>query len=347
MQFSAGELVKNLSDIVHDINERTYVHSRSSCFGILYPTAREIYAAQFRDRVIQHFYIEEIEDALNQTLVYSTTSCRTGKGTDYALCLLNKFLTEESDFGRRDCFYWKVDLSGYFISIWRKKLTRLMTELIEEKYHGPYFDDLIYLTPKIYENNPAKDRIMRMTMDTWLKIPERKRMNPDSEFGLAIGNITAQHGSNMNLNAIDHLIMEDLNNPCYVRYVDDMIVVNQSKEKLMHDAPIIEAALNTNGQKINHKKTILDTAYHGVKFLGKVSYPYGYQKPSKASAARVIKSAKELKIDKNLLSKLNSQTGRLRHYASHNLLMDYIAALPKDVWNYVTYNKEKFKFERI
>lgn len=32
---------------------------------------------------------------------------------------------------------------------------------------------------------------------------------------------------------------------------------------------------------LKNKKTKIDTAYHGVQFLGKVSYPYGYQRPSK------------------------------------------------------------------
>ena len=62
--------------------------------------------------------------------------------------------------------------------------------------------------------------------------------------------------------------------------------------------PKIKKKLNETHQTINKKKTKVDTAYHGIKFLGKISYPYGYQKPSKQVVKRVCKKAKKNGIRK-------------------------------------------------
>lgn len=76
---------------------------------------------------------------------------------------------------------------------------------------------------------------------------------------------------------------------------------------------------------VNRKKTKIDTAYHGVKFLGKVSYPYGYQKPSKEVIIRTRQKAKTIKYtdNENLLAKVNAQIGSLKNYNCRKLILDY------------------------
>ena len=71
----------------------------------------------------------------------------------------------------------------------------------------------------------------------------------------------------------------------------------------------ITEKLKETHQRINMKKTKIDTAYHGVPFLGKVSYPYGYQTAKKKTAIRLYRKAKELVFtdEDNFLAKTNSQ----------------------------------------
>lgn len=188
--FTNGELCPNLINLMDKLNNHTYSPMPSNCYVITDPALREIYAAQFSDRIVQHFYMNEIENILDQELVDGCCSCRKGKGTDYALGLLKKFVTTTSDYGKKDCFYLKIDLSGYFMSIDRKQVSDKFLNLIINKYKGKHKQLLIYLTPLIVENNPA---------------------------------------------------------------------------------------------------------YHGVSFLGKVTYPYGYQKPTKQVIIRVNQKAKNIK----------------------------------------------------
>ena len=344
LQFSYVDLTDNIQSIVDDINKRCYVHGRSSCFVNLDPCPREIFAAQFRDRVIQHFLTEELEPVFDRILIPQTTSCRKGKGTDYALRILREDLIRLTDRGKTDCFYYKIDLSGYFMSIDRETITKLMLDTIRAEYTGPYKDDLLYITPIIYGNNPARDRILRGDPTLFALVPERKKMNPKSGKGLAIGNITAQVGSNLYLNAFDHYCTEQVETDGYVRYVDDIIILMKDKERLRREIPGINEQLESLNLIINRDKTKLDTVYHGIRFLGKVSYPYGYQRQAKHAAGRLMKAARAMPIDGSLLSRLNSQVGRLKHYSCFGITQDFMKALPEEVWNDVWYDRKNQKF---
>ena len=92
-------------EILENLNNRTYRPKPSNCYVITEPALREIYAAQFSDRIIQHFYMKEVEGILEKELVDGCCSCRKGKGTDYALKLLKKYLVETSNYGKKECFF--------------------------------------------------------------------------------------------------------------------------------------------------------------------------------------------------------------------------------------------------
>lgn len=123
-QFVNENLCENLMDLVDRLNNRDYMPRTSNCYVITEPALREIYAAQFSDRIIQHFYMKEVEKILEKELIDGCCSCRKGKGTDYALKLLKKYLVETSNYGEKECFFLKIDLSDYFMSIDRKRLAK-------------------------------------------------------------------------------------------------------------------------------------------------------------------------------------------------------------------------------
>ena len=93
-------------------------------------------------------------------------------------------------------------------------------------------------------------------------------------------------------------------------------------------------------------KTKIDTAYHGIHFLGKVSYPYGYQKPSKQVIIKTCTKAKKIEYEdrENLIAKVNSQIGTLKKYNSRKLIINYANLLPDEVKKIITFNKKDCKF---
>ena len=82
------------------------------------------------------------------------------------------------------------------MSIDRKQISKKFENLINKKYKGKRKDLLLYLTPVIFENNPARNCKYKCNEEMRKKVPERRKMNVKSEYGMAIGNLTAQAGSN-------------------------------------------------------------------------------------------------------------------------------------------------------
>lgn len=345
--FVNDSICKNLITLLDELNNRTYVPRQSNCYVITDPALREIYAAQFTDRIVQHFYMKEIEDILDKELVDGCCSCRKERGNDYALKLLEKYLVETSNNGNKDCFFLKIDLSGYFMSIDRKMISNKFLNLIKEKYNGKHEELLLYLTPIIFENNPALNCIYKCDEDLRKIVPERRKMNPQSDYGMAIGNLTAQAGSNLNLNDFDNFVEKELKLTNYVRYVDDIVIVSDDKKELINKLPIIIKKLKETNQTLNKKKTKIETAYHGVPFLGKVSYPYGYQKAKKTTIIRIYEKAKNIKYKsvENLLAITNSQIGTLKKYNCRKLILNYSKIIKNKMPKTITFNEEKLKFE--
>ena len=343
--FYNADLCKNLYSLLTSLNNRTYEPEPSNCYGITYPAMREIYAAQFRDRIVQHFYMNEINDILENELIDNCCACRLKKGTDYALKQLKDICIELSEKGTKDCYYLKIDLSGYFMSIDRELVSKKFEKLIRENYTGKYKDLLLYLTPIIFINNPAENCYKYTRSDIYEKIPERRILKPSSPYGMAIGNLTSQAGSNLNLNDFDHFIIDELNFSNYIRYVDDAIIVSNDKRMLISVIPKIEEKLNKNHQTLNCKKTKIDTIYHGIPFLGKITYPYGYQKPTKEVIKRTINNAKNIKVtDENILCKVNSQIGTLKNYNCKKLIRNYDKTLNNDVKNIIYFEEKTNKY---
>ncbi len=340
------DLCANLMNLLEELNNRTYNPKQSNCYVITDPALREIYAAQFSDRIVQHFYMKEIENILEDELIEGCCSCRKGKGTDYALNLLRNYLVQISENGKKDCYFLKIDLSGYFMSIDRKQISDKFFQLIENKYNGKHKETLLYLTPIIFENNPALNCKYKCNEKIRNKVPDRRKMDSKSDYGMAIGNLTAQAGSNLNLSNFDKFVINELRLEKYVRYVDDIVIVSSEKDKLTKSLPMIMRKLEETHQKVNVKKTKIDTAYHGVKFLGKVSYPYGYQKPSKQVIIRIYQKAKTIKYTscESLLAKVNSQIGNLKNYNCRNLISQYADLLPKELEQTIKFDKDKNKF---
>ena len=342
-------LCKNLYEILEELNNREYKPKPSNCYVITDPALREIYAAQFKDRVVQHFYLKEIEDILESKFVEGCSSCRKGKGTDFALKLLKKYLVETSNNGKKECYFLKIDLSGYFMSIDRKQISNKFKELIMQEYEGKHKELLAYLTPIIFENNPSLNCKYKCNEKIRKMVPERRKMNPHSEYGMAIGNLTAQAASNLNLNDFDNFIVKELKLEQYVRYVDDAIIICENKEKLKNTIPKIKKKLKETHQILNEKKTKIDTAYYGVKFLGKISYPYGYQKSSKDVNIRLNYKAKNIKFNskENLLAKVNSQIGTLKNYNCRKVILNYERNLNKSAKDKLVLDKIELKFKNI
>ena len=111
--------------------------------------------------------------------------------------------------------------------------------------------------------------------------------------------------------------------------------VSNSKQELFSVLNKIETLLTNKGAKLNRKKTRIDTAYHGIEFLGKVTYPYGYQKSTKEVIKRTMTNIKKLNPnDEHFKESIASTIGMFKNYNCRKLIGEIEIALGQNDPNF-------------
>jgi hypothetical protein len=82
-----SELLK----LLRQINNGTYSVGRSIAFIVHKPVQREIFAADFRDRVVHHLIINKLNPHFEKKFILDSYSCRVGKGTHYGIKRVDRF----------------------------------------------------------------------------------------------------------------------------------------------------------------------------------------------------------------------------------------------------------------
>ena len=90
----AENLEENLLILERQLQNRTYRPGRSIAFVVKRPKLREIFAADFRDRVVHHLLYNYLSPIFERYFSYDSWACRKGKGTHKAMLRLKRFLTE-------------------------------------------------------------------------------------------------------------------------------------------------------------------------------------------------------------------------------------------------------------
>lgn len=254
-----------------EINGGAYRPRPSITFLVQWPTLREVFAADFRDRIVQTWIAMRIEPLFEAQFIPASFNCRKGKGTLAAVKYLHEVIREKSENYTRDCWVLKYDLKGFFMSIDRQTVTDKLCAFIRERYKGDDFDTLIALTQITLLNSPSEGCIMQGNPEAWKGLaPNKSLFTVPEGHGLPIGNITSQLVANFLLDEADHYLTETLGLKID-RYVDDTAIVDTDKERMLMVMPVIREYLRQSaGVTVNPKKYYLQHYTKGVKFLGTV-----------------------------------------------------------------------------
>ena len=91
-------LEKNLLMMSKELCGKTYIPGPFSCFPITDPKLREVWAADFKDRIIHHLLVSYIEPKWEKIFIYDSYACRFGKGNHAGVRRLEVFLRKETSF---------------------------------------------------------------------------------------------------------------------------------------------------------------------------------------------------------------------------------------------------------
>jgi hypothetical protein len=246
---------------------RPYVH-----FEIHSPKRRRISAAPFADRVVHHALCNVIAPAFERRFIADSYANREGKGTHRAIDRLQHF-------ARKYRYALRLDVVKHFPSIDHAILLGILGKAIAD-------ERILHLAARIIASG---DRILDLEYDmVWF--PGDDLFAICRPRGLPIGNLTSQFWSNCYLNPLDQFIKRELRCAAYLRYVDDMALLSDSKQQLWEWKGAIIERLQSLRLTIHEAAAQVQPAVAGIPWLGFVVFP----------AYRRLKSRKAVEATRQL-----------------------------------------------
>jgi len=253
----------NLLELLDALQSHTYQPARSVCFIATKPKLREIFAADFRDRIVHHLLVSYLEPDWERIFIYDSYACRKNKGIHAAVTRLQKFMRQVSCNGQRPAWYLQMDIHNFFMSIDKNKLLNSLLPRI----HHP---DVRWLTELLVNHDCTEDYVFMGRESLQDQVPKHKSLRyTGKDKGLPIGNLNSQFFANVYLNKLDQFVKHQLKCPYYLRYCDDFVLLSEDKNQLAEWRQKIELFLHTELElALNTRRERLQTISSGVDFLG-------------------------------------------------------------------------------
>lgn len=183
---------ENLLRLQNMLRDKTYKTSPYTTFTLVQEKARFIHRLPFIDRVCHHAIANIITPIFYPMFTSDTYSCIPGRGIHKASYSLREALKNPNHN-----YVLKFDIRKYYPNVKHEILKQLVRRKIKDK-------DLLWLLDEII----------------------------DSAEGLPIGNYLSQIFANLYLNGFDHFLKEQKKiSDCY-RYMDDVVILGETKSEL-------------------------------------------------------------------------------------------------------------------
>lgn len=328
-------LESNLYELKLDILKGRYEPLPLTCFIIEDPVKREVFAPNFRDRIISHFIYNEVIQIFERIFIYDSYACRKGKGTLFGIKRAEHQILSCTNNRTKQAYGLTLDISGYFMNINKNKLLDIVKGIFNKYQYRQYdenrvWDDvidfklIIFLLERILLRNPLKDCRIVSSKKKWIGLPPNKSLfNSPEGVGLIIGDVLSQLLSNVYMNVFDQYVKRVLKCKYYGRYVDDAFILHEDREYLRSIIPQIEEFLSVNlDLKLNKKKVKIFDLQYNFRFLGACIRPYRRYVRSRT----VRKFRKTIyTIEKNItpetcleyINTINSYLGYLSHFKTY------------------------------
>lgn len=304
LQFEQN-LERNLMDLYYELISGEYEPGRSIMFVVTRPKPREVWAANFRDRIVHHVLYNRYADAFYRSFIHDSYACIPDKGTLRASNRVQHFIRSATENHTKQAWFLKADVANFFVSIDKSILDRLLMEKIKD----PWW---VALTRTILHKDPRENVFIKSTPEMLALVPRHKSLlNAPDGFGLPIGNLSSQFFANVYMNPLDQFAKHKLKTKYYARYVDDIIVLDQNGSRL-HEVyqELCKFAKNNLGITFHNNKKEINTVDKGINFVGYIVRPFS--KYIRRSTINNITVEPDADFE-TTRSSINSYFGMLRH----------------------------------
>ena len=240
-------------------------------------------------------------------------------GTSYAIKLLKKDI---ESFKKYNKFYFlKLDISKYFYSLDHEVIISIVKQDL-----NPEELNLVKIILESSNKEYINKKIKYLEKKYNVELPKY-----EYDKGLAIGNLSSQFLAILYLSKLQHYITNNLHIK-FINYMDDYILIHNSKEYLKYSLELIENKINIEYKlKLNSKKTIISNCNQGISFLG---YTF-----------RVKNNKTIVKLNTNTKKNIRKCIKRANYLYKNNLIKfnQYFSSIECFKNNYIFVNKDKVK----
>ncbi|MGN0664537.1 MAG: reverse transcriptase domain-containing protein [Negativibacillus sp.] len=252
-------LEDNLEEISRLLRDGKVPKVEYRSFYVYIPKVRKVIYIDYWSKVVQRTIYDALNPKICKTFIEDTYACIKGRGQLAAMERLYSWMQETRTSGA-EWYYYKFDVAKFFYRIDHE----ILMDLCRKKIDDDRTVDLI----GYYVNNDAIPFGMPLDADQ-LTITEDQMLY---ELGIPIGGGLSHMLGNLYLDPFDQFCKRVLGIKRYIRYMDDIIILDTDKERLREYGrrmtEFIEERLHLNF----NNKTALRPVRVGCEFVGYVIY---------------------------------------------------------------------------
>lgn len=278
------DLPKIIIPLAQTLATESYTPGRYTMFVVPNPKPREIFAPSLPDRICHNWIVRQLEPWWDKRFIDDNYANRPERGTLAASRKLQTLLRKPDHI-----WYCQIDINAFFPSI-NKSVLQIILE--RDLARCPMSDrrrsTLWSAIKAILAHDPTNPPPRKSGDTTLLKlIPRHKSLYGSAPgCGLPIGCHTSQFFANIYLNELDQYVKHELRLSGYVRYMDDIVFLADTRETLAQHKADIEAFLTDRLRvRLNPAKTRLQRYDQGIRFVGNILYPYHSHKSTQTVKA--------------------------------------------------------------
>ena len=319
-----NHLEENLNNLSNQLKNKTYKPHKLKTFILRDPKTRKISKSAFRDRIVHLAICRIIMPDIEKQFIYDSYANLKRKGTLKAIERFDQFKRKVSKNGHKKTYVLKADIKHYFEEIRHD----ILIEILEEKIRDYEIIDLI----KVILDNYSED-----------------------SKGIPLGNLTSQSFANIYLDKLDQFVKNKLRAKYYIRYVDDFVILHNSKNQLTSWKNEIDKFLRKNLEiELHPDKSQILKLEKGIKFLGFRFFP-NHRLLRKSNMNHFERKFNQMKIqfkegiltrDKSI-EKLEGWIAYAKHGNTYNyrkkIIQDFNKSFPADKKN-ITNKKRHYNF---
>jgi len=253
------DLEGNLLALSADLRNGLVPKVKYNSFYVYVPKTRKVIYIDYPNKIIQRAVYNTINPRLNKGFISDTYACIPGRGQLAAMLRVKQWM-ENTRLNPGEWYVYKFDVAKFFYRIDHDKLMALLHHKIADRQ----MVDLL----EYYIRNTGMPFGLPLTDN------QQDPTEPDALYsvGIPIGGGLSHTLGNLYLDPLDQYAKRVLGVRQYARYMDDIIIIDNSKERLKEAGKRMEDFLNEKLLLEFNRKTALRPARLGVEFVGCVIY---------------------------------------------------------------------------